>query len=185
MPTHCPGLVGALEDLLELDSYLKDHNCRLVLINEKLDTSTAAGKMFYLMVAGFAELESDTISERVKSDRKLKADNGIMHTGGARRYGYNRSELINDQYVIVPDPDATDGSIYKPEAAVVRDAAKRVLNNETLASICKRLNARKVATVEGGAWSGARLVGGCCVLLTSPVSVSTTTGAYLVTGSRS
>ncbi len=127
-------------DLLDLDDYLKDHDCRLVLINEKVDTSTAAGKMFYLIVAGFAELESDTISERVKSDRKLKADNGVMHSGGARRYGYER-----------------DGKLVPAEAAVVRDAAKRVLKGETLASICKRLNSRKVATVEGGPWSGARL----------------------------
>ena len=128
------------KELLHLDDYLKENDCRLVLINESVDTSTAAGKMFYLICAGFAELESDTISERVRSDRKLKADNGLMHSGGARRYGYDR-----------------DGKQVPAEASVIRDATKRVVKGESLASICKRLNARKVATVEGRKWSGARL----------------------------
>jgi site-specific DNA recombinase len=144
-------------DLLVLDDYLKEHDCRLVLINEKLDTSTPAGRMFYLIVAGFAELESDTISERVRSDRKMKADNGAMHDGGLRRYGYNRKAIVDNQPVIVPDPNATDGSVCKSEAAVIKDATKRVMNGETLGSICKLLNERKVSAVEGGQWSSARL----------------------------
>lgn len=46
---------------------LQKANCDLVSLSEKIDTTTAAGKLVFRMLAVLAEFERDQISERVST----------------------------------------------------------------------------------------------------------------------
>lgn len=54
---------------------------------QTINTSTAMGRMFLTMMAGFAELERNLISERTASALQLKKSRGEV-TGGAIPYGW-------------------------------------------------------------------------------------------------
>jgi len=56
-------LISALE-------YFKQKNVSFVSLSENIDSSTAAGKMVFVMVSAIAEFERDLISERVKNGLK-------------------------------------------------------------------------------------------------------------------
>ena len=59
---------------------------------QAIDTSSAMGRMFLTMAAGFAELERNLISERTKTALQHKRKNG--HLVGAVPYGYDLLERI-------------------------------------------------------------------------------------------
>jgi site-specific DNA recombinase len=87
--------------------------------------------------AAVAAQESRNTSMRVRRGLASVAANGMPH-GGLRRFGYRREEK---NLVVVP-----------AEAEIVREAAGRVLEGETLRSIVRDLNDRGVPTVRGGRW---------------------------------
>jgi len=74
--------------LLE-DVFLRD-NVQLVSISESLDTSSPTGRAMIGMLSVFAQLERDTITERLSEGRKQKAKGG-GYAGGNPAIGY-RSE---------------------------------------------------------------------------------------------
>jgi site-specific DNA recombinase len=84
--------------------------------------------------------ESDNIPRRVRRKQQELAEHGRPH-GGPRRYGYRV-----DFSAIEPD-----------EAAIIREMARRTLAGESLASLCRELNARGMPPAAGGRWSPATL----------------------------
>lgn len=54
---------------------------------QTINTSTAMGRMFLTMMAGFAELERNLVSERTTSALRHKKANGLK-TGGSLPYGW-------------------------------------------------------------------------------------------------
>jgi DNA invertase Pin-like site-specific DNA recombinase len=55
-----------VKHLLELLHIFKEKNVTFRSITEGIDTSTPIGKMMYTIIAGFAQLEHDTICERIR-----------------------------------------------------------------------------------------------------------------------
>lgn len=53
--------------LIELSELFEEKEVEFVSIKDNIDTSTAAGKFFFRMMASIAELERDIIRERTKS----------------------------------------------------------------------------------------------------------------------
>ena len=68
------------------DVFLR-HGVELVSISESLDTSSPAGRAMIGMLSVFAQLERDTITERLSSGRKQKAKTG-GYAGGNTAIGY-------------------------------------------------------------------------------------------------
>lgn len=71
----------------------------LVSLSEKIDTTTAAGKMVFRMLAVLNEFERDQVSDRTKAALAYKKENGEK-TGGICPYGYsvdNEGRLHEDQ----------------------------------------------------------------------------------------
>ena len=56
----------SVEELIKLINHFKDNGINLVSIAEKIDTTTASGKMYFHIIAMFAEFERNIISERTK-----------------------------------------------------------------------------------------------------------------------
>lgn len=59
-------LARSTTHLLKALDEFKDHNCSFISLSERLDTSTAAGKMAFTVLAAVSQLERELIIERVK-----------------------------------------------------------------------------------------------------------------------
>lgn len=66
---------------------LEAADVELVSLADGFDTTTAAGKLMRSILSAVAELESDTISERVRAVTEARARRGL-HNGGPPPYGY-------------------------------------------------------------------------------------------------
>ena len=126
--------------LLEFAELLKDHDVGMSCVDQGIDTTTASGKMFFTILAAFAEMESETTSTRVKSAHLVAAQGGRAHSGGKRSFGYNRDETI-----------------LEAEAVVAREVAARLLAGESLRRVATDLNDRGIPTTTGGPWAGSTL----------------------------
>ena len=81
-------LTRSTKDMLQLSEELNRKGANLVSLTEKIDTTTAAGKMLFRMLAVLNEFERDQIAERTKSALSHKKANqeAYNHTP----FGYQR-----------------------------------------------------------------------------------------------
>lgn len=63
-----------------------------ISVNEKIDTTTAMGKLFFTMMAAFSQFERDVTSERTTDVLAHKRDRGEK-TGGHTPFGYSFKEV--------------------------------------------------------------------------------------------
>ena len=76
----------------------------LVSLSEKIDTTSAAGKMIFRLLAVMNEFERDQISERTTAALQFKKSLGEK-TGGAIPYGFT---LAADGVALVENADEQD-----------------------------------------------------------------------------
>jgi DNA invertase Pin-like site-specific DNA recombinase len=126
--------------LSELDAIINDLKARGVAfrsLTESIDTSSPQGRLFFVLLAAFAEFEREIIRERSLAGKQQRALEG-KHPGGHRMFGY---EL--DRETEVPH-----------EAHRLRETAKLVLTGEKLARIADTWNRDQVPTRTGtGRWT--------------------------------
>lgn len=79
-------LARSTKDTLEIADLLSGKGADLVSISEKIDTTTAAGKMVFRMLAVLSEFERDQIAERTKTAMAHKKVKGELV--GSVPYGY-------------------------------------------------------------------------------------------------
>lgn len=103
------------------------------------DLSTATGRMIARQIGVQARYESELKSERVKAAWVQSSQNGEWH-GGRRPYGFE-----------------ADGTNVRPdEAAEIVGMAEAIVSGQSLNSVVRDLNRRKVPTASGGEsrWQG-------------------------------
>lgn len=81
-------LARSTRDTLDIADLLTRKGADLVSISEKIDTTTAAGKMVFRMLAVLNEFERDQISERTRTALQYKKAKGEK-TGGDVPYGFD------------------------------------------------------------------------------------------------
>lgn len=91
-------LSRSTEQTIALAKQLDNRGIDLVSISEKIDTTTAAGKMIFRMMAVLSEFERDQTAERTAAALKLKKSKGEK-TGGHVPHG--KSVEINNAGVKV------------------------------------------------------------------------------------
>ena len=125
-----------LEDFVALCDAAGDVAIQTVTAGE-LDLSDSTGRAVARILGAVARKESDDRSARIRRKHAELAASGKVAGGGTRPYGYTADRLH-----LVPE-----------EAAVVREAARRILAGESLRSVCSDLTERDVTTSTGGAWT--------------------------------
>lgn len=103
---------------------------------QTIDTSTAMGRFFLNMMAGFAELERNLIAERTELALQYKKAQRKAYS--PTPYGYDR--VGND---LIPNHQ---------EQEIIRQIKAWRENGQTLQGIADQLNNTGVATKQGGRW---------------------------------
>lgn len=118
-----------------------ENNVDFVSLLESFDTSTPFGRAMLGILAVFAQLERDTIIERVKLGNEKRAKEGLWHGGGNNPYGYKYDEtlgkLVVDEY----------------EAMIVKEIFKKYLEGKGQNRIARELNESGYKTRSNTDWN--------------------------------
>ena len=100
--TKLDRLGRSLANLIELASTLAEREIRLIVLDQSIDTSTSAGRMFFHMLGAIAEFERDLISERTREGLEAARRRGKV---GGRRPSLSDSQrrLAKELYEAVDD----------------------------------------------------------------------------------
>ena len=134
-------LSRSVEDTLAISRQLDKVGADMVSLSEKIDTTGAAGRMIFNMLAVLAQFERDQIAERTQSALRHKKATGKVYS--PTPYGF---EAINGELIKVA-----------AEADVVAEIVEARKSGQTLQQIADGLNAQGIPTKMGKAWQPATI----------------------------
>lgn len=132
-------LARSTKDAILIAERLQKAGADLVSLSEKIDTTSAAGKMIFRLMAVLAEFERDLVSERTKAALAHKASKG--ERVGQIPYGFDVSA------------DGVDLRVNDSERCVQREIGALKASGVSWVAIADTLNSRGVRTKKGKAWS--------------------------------
>jgi DNA invertase Pin-like site-specific DNA recombinase len=124
---------------LAISERLSEAGADLVSLSERLDTTTAAGRMLFRLLAVLAEFERDLIAERTATAMRHKRARR-EYTGGHAPYGWR---VGADGVALQADP---------PEQQAIRRAHALRSAGWSLRAIGRRLSLEGMAPRRRGAW---------------------------------
>lgn len=127
-----------LREVQDFGDFFRNNGADLVSLNESIDTSTAGGRMFFHLLAVFAQWEREEIVERVNASVAIRAKMG-KPINGHSPYGY---KWVDKKLVIEPD-----------EAPIRRRAYELFRDHRRKGRVAKLLNASGHRTRQGKLWT--------------------------------
>lgn len=129
-------LARSTRDMLEISDELTRRGADLVSLSERIDTTTASGRMVFRMLAVLAEFEREQIGERTKMALRHKKAQGMVYA--ATPFGF----------------EAVDGRLVEDagESAVVGEIMTMRAAGQSLGAIAEQLNALGIEGKRGGRW---------------------------------
>jgi DNA invertase Pin-like site-specific DNA recombinase len=137
-------LARSTKDTLSISERIEKAGADLVSLSEKIDTTSAAGKMVFRMLAVLAEFERDLVAERTSCAMQHKRHRG--ERVGSVPYGF---DLAADGVQLVDNP---------AEQRVLKLVAELRAAGYTLRAIANELTDRGIETKgKGQAWSSSTI----------------------------
>ncbi len=127
-----------LREVQDFGDFFRLQNADLVSLNESIDTSTAGGRMFFHLLAVFAQWEREEIVERVNASVSIRAKMG-KPINGQSPYGFR---WVDRKLVQHPD-----------EAAVRHKAYDLFRQHRRKGTVAKLLNASGYRTRKAKMWT--------------------------------
>jgi site-specific DNA recombinase len=135
-------LARSTKDAISIGETVAKKKADMVSLSEQIDTTTAAGKMMFQMLAVLAEFERNLVAERTTNALQHKKATNQKYTN-ITPYGF---EAIEGRLVQV-----------QAEAAVVAEIQAARASGNTLQSIADSLNGRGIPTKTGKIWQPATI----------------------------
>lgn len=135
-------LARSTMDAIAIGEAVAKKKADLVSLTEKIDTTTATGKMIFQMLAVLGEFERTLLAERTSNALQQKKRTGQKYTN-ITPYGF---EAIEGRLVEV-----------KQEAEIVAEIQVSRTAGSTLQSIADGLNGRGIPTKTGKTWAPATI----------------------------
>jgi len=130
-------LARSLPDMLSICEQIDRKGGDLVSLTEQIDTTNAAGRMMFNMLAAFAQYESEIIGERTKSAMQYKRSKGEKYCH-ITPFGYVE---INGSLIEVDK-----------EIKIVKKIIRQHQQGNSLRDIASNLNKTGTSTKLGGKW---------------------------------
>lgn len=134
-------------DFAEFNRYLEKYNTAFVSVNEKFDTSSPMGKAMMYITSVFAQLERETIAERVRDNMHMLAKTGRW-LGGTPPLGYT---AVNDLSVIMDGKTqpASKLEAVPGELDIVRKMFEKYLETKSISAVSKYLISLHITSKNG------------------------------------
>jgi len=123
-------------DCLNYIRELKELGIAVIFENENINTMKADTEIIITMLAGFAQAQSESISQNVRWGKRQSFKSGKVSFQYSRIYGYERGE--NDKPRVIPE-----------QAAVVRRIFQSYLAGSSVPDIKRMLEAEGIAAAGG------------------------------------
>ena len=121
----------SVNDMATSVATMQKHGCEFVSLSERIDSSSALGKMMLNMLGAFAQFERDLGSERTADGLARKRSNGCVYSK-VTPYGYRRVGVLLKAN---PDSQVVLARIIAMSAEKVGPTAiARMLNSEGVVS---------------------------------------------------
>lgn len=159
----------SIADFSQLLIMFDENNVDFISATENFDTNSPMGRAMINIVMTFAQLERETIVERVTDNYYFRANNGYW-AGGYAPYGYTIKHIIGN--------DGKKHSILeenKDQSKIVKRIYDMYINkNMSMRKISQQLNNDKIPTLKSGLWG----INAISAILSRPIYTPATAKIY-------
>jgi site-specific DNA recombinase len=131
------------QEFNDIISVAEERGVRIITVaSGEFDLNLASGRGVARTIAAWDAVEAEQASERIKAAKAQRAERGEWH-GGTPPFGYTSANTK-----LIENPS---------ESALVREAANRVLEGDSMSSIVADWNSKKITTRFGKHWRQTNL----------------------------